>query len=472
MMKRQLRRLYRVALGCTVVLAAIADWLMRHRPGAPRPLPVRRILVLRFGLLGDGTALLSPALQRLKELFPASEVHVLATPLQRPLLEALPFVDVVIPWTAGDLSEPRQALRPGGWRAAAGAIAALRRQRYDLALACYGPLTSAVALCSGVPRRVGFAAEAFPLALTTRLPGGRYSRGWHEADYNVALADAAGHRWGEEAQQSSLEGAAADATPHGPPMRLVVEDSARRSVDALLAGCAAPGASPSGPWVVLLPGATNGQAKRWPISHWTELTKCLVASGTGVVLAGGPEDRPLAQAIQRRARTQPSDGTPRRTGASGSKPPDAAAGGAEAGSTGPRLKISSDAGAGHLRPGRGGADGVSAAGVIDLVGRTTLPQLLALLDQASVVVSGDSGPLHLAIALGRPAVAIYGPTDVRQSGPYRATNVTVLRHELPCSPCYSLDRVADCPLGHTLCQRLVTPPRVYNAVQDRLMAQS
>lgn len=442
-MKRQLRRLYHTALGGAVALAAIAERIARHRPGAPRRLPVRRILVLRFGLLGDGTALLSPALQRLKERFPASELHVLATPLQRPLLETLPFVDAVIPWTAGDLLEPRQALHPGAWRAAAGAIAELRRQRYDLALACYGPLTSAVALCSGIPRRLGFAAEAFPLALTDALPGGRYSRGWHEADYNVALADAAAHRWGDESQHSRVEGQRSRQGPHGPPMRLVVENAVRREVEALLPGCAAPGTSWGGPLVVLLPGATNGRAKRWPVSHWAELTRRLVAGGTGVVFAGGPEDRPLAQAIQGLARTA----------ASGTEP--------------------TDAGAGDTGPGRSSAGGAGMVDlVIDLVGRTTLPQLLALLDQASVVVSGDSGPLHLAIALGRPAVAIYGPTDVRQSGPYQAPQVTVLRHELPCSPCYRLDRVADCPLGHTLCQHLVTPPRVYNAVQDLLMAHS
>ena len=66
---------------------------------------------MRFGLLGDGTALLSPTLRHLREAFPGARVDVLATPLQRPLLEGLPEVDRVLTWSAGDLTEPRQALR-------------------------------------------------------------------------------------------------------------------------------------------------------------------------------------------------------------------------------------------------------------------------------------------------------------------------------------------------------------------------
>jgi ADP-heptose:LPS heptosyltransferase len=109
---------------------------------------------------------------------------------------------------------------------------------------------------------------------------------------------------------------------------------------------------------------------------------------------------------------------------------------------------------------------------IDLTGRTTLPALLALLERADVLVSGDSGPLHLAIALGRPTVAILGPTDPARSGPYRAPGTVLLRRDLPCSPCYRLDNVADCPLGHTLCQWLIRPEAVYDAVRAILAAEA
>ena len=100
--------------------------------------------------------------------------------------------------------------------------------------------------------------------------------------------------------------------------------------------------------------------------------------------------------------------------------------------------------------------------------RTHAPALLALLERADVLVSGDSGPLHLAVAVDCPVLAIHGPTDPGQSGPYRARRAVVLRQDLPCSPCYTLQKVADCPLGHTLCQRLVLPESAFHALLSLL----
>jgi ADP-heptose:LPS heptosyltransferase len=96
--------------------------------------------------------------------------------------------------------------------------------------------------------------------------------------------------------------------------------------------------------------------------------------------------------------------------------------------------------------------------------------LLALLERADALISGDSGPVHLAVAVECPVVAIHGPTDPGESGPFRAARAAVVRHVLPCSPCYTLDAVADCPLGHTLCQRLVSPDEVHRALAGVLAA--
>jgi ADP-heptose:LPS heptosyltransferase len=73
-------------------------------------------------------------------------------------------------------------------------------------------------------------------------------------------------------------------------------------------------------------------------------------------------------------------------------------------------------------------------GAIDLVGRTSLPQLAVLLRRATVLVTNDSGPMHLAAAVGTPVVAIFGPTDPRRIGPYGAGH-TVLSASVDCSPC-------------------------------------
>lgn len=87
-------------------------------------------------------------------------------------------------------------------------------------------------------------------------------------------------------------------------------------------------------------------------------------------------------------------------------------------------------------------------GVVDLVGRTTPRQLAALIDLADRVVCHDSGPMHIAAALGKPMVAIFGPTNPARTGPYSDV-ATVVSHPVECAPCYR--RV--CPYGHHNCMR-------------------
>jgi ADP-heptose:LPS heptosyltransferase len=75
-------------------------------------------------------------------------------------------------------------------------------------------------------------------------------------------------------------------------------------------------------------------------------------------------------------------------------------------------------------------------GAVNLTGRTTLPQTIALLENAALVIANDSGPMHIAAALGRPLVALYGPTSALLTGPYERIDA-VVRLDLPCSPCYA-----------------------------------
>lgn len=85
------------------------------------------------------------------------------------------------------------------------------------------------------------------------------------------------------------------------------------------------------------------------------------------------------------------------------------------------------------------ADGPLAAridGAIDLTGRTNLRQLVAVLERASLVIAGDTGPMHIAAALGRPLVALYGPTDAVLTGPFRRLD-TVVQLDISCRPCFS-----------------------------------
>ena len=80
--------------------------------------------------------------------------------------------------------------------------------------------------------------------------------------------------------------------------------------------------------------------------------------------------------------------------------------------------------------------GGKIAGAVNLAGKTNLRQLVALLERAELVVANDSGPMHIAAALGRPLVTPYGPTNPVRTGPYGRMG-SVVRVEIPCSPCYS-----------------------------------
>ena len=91
----------------------------------------------------------------------------------------------------------------------------------------------------------------------------------------------------------------------------------------------------------------------------------------------------------------------------------------------------------------GGPDAAEAAGIIlaaapdalNLVGQTGVRELVSLLRRASLAVTNDSGPMHLAAALGRPLVATFGPTSTDRTGPF-GRGGSVVRLDLICSPCF------------------------------------
>jgi heptosyltransferase-1 len=83
---------------------------------------------------------------------------------------------------------------------------------------------------------------------------------------------------------------------------------------------------------------------------------------------------------------------------------------------------------------------------VDLAGQTTLRTLAALFQRARLVISTDTGPMHLAAAVGTPVVAVFGPTAPWRTGPFGPGH-TVVRLGPPCSPCFK----RTCPRGDHLC---------------------
>ena len=192
--------------------------------------------------------------------------------------------------------------------------------------------------------------------------------------------------------------------------QLQVSEAARDRVQALLM---AAGVRPGQPVVALHAGSGNGAAKRWPLPYWARLADQLCdADDTAVILIGAPGDKPLAQGVQRRMR-QP-------------------------------------------------------ARALDLTGQTTLPELAALLQACAVIVTGDSGPLHVAEAVGARVVALHGPTNPAESGPCNPTISIVVRRDIWCSPCYDSRATAECRFSNPLCMKGIGPAEVLAATRTQL----
>ncbi|HAL71343.1 MAG TPA: lipopolysaccharide heptosyltransferase II, partial [Verrucomicrobiales bacterium] len=100
---------------------------------------------------------------------------------------------------------------------------------------------------------------------------------------------------------------------------------------------------------------------------------------------------------------------------------------------------------------------------VNLVGKTKLSGLIEQLRGCTLLVTNDTGTMHLAAALGVPTVSIFGSTEPVLTGPLGPQH-TVIRHHVPCSPCFK----RECPFSHYDCMTLVTPEQVAAAVEERL----
>lgn len=169
------------------------------------------------------------------------------------------------------------------------------------------------------------------------------------------------------------------------------------------------------PIVAIHPGA-RWETKRWPPEKFAEIARTAVAEhGAGVVLLGSPSEASLTADVQRKIQ--------------------------------------------HDRP----------ESVRDLAGKTSLKQLAALLEIADVVVSNDSGPMHLAAELGTPVVGIFTCTDPIRSGP-PGTQHALISTNVPCAGSYKKECPHDGP-EHLACFAELSTGRVRSAV-ERVLSPS
>jgi len=161
------------------------------------------------------------------------------------------------------------------------------------------------------------------------------------------------------------------------------------------------------PLLILCPGAEFGPAKRWPPAYYAELAEAKLAAGWDVWLMGSKGDQAATTEIQTLTENR----------------------------------------------------------CLDLAGKTSLLEAVDLLSLADAVVTNDSGLMHVAAALDKPLVVIYGSTDPRFTPPL-THRAQILSLNLPCSPCFK----RECPLEHLNCLNDMSASRVLSALDQLVSA--
>ncbi len=153
---------------------------------------------------------------------------------------------------------------------------------------------------------------------------------------------------------------------------------------------------------ILCPGAEYGPAKRWPVEHFASLTRQLQQAGYTVWTIGSAKDQECGSAIE----------------------------------------------------------SLSGGIAINLCGRTKLADAIDLMSQADIVVSNDSGLMHVAAALQRPLIALFGSSSPQFTPPL-SKQVAILQHSVPCSPCFA----RTCRYGHMDCLTQLLPETVMASIR-------
>jgi heptosyltransferase-2 len=185
------------------------------------------------------------------------------------------------------------------------------------------------------------------------------------------------------------------------------------------------------PVILLNPGATYGSAKRWPNEYFSKLISSVIKNlGGSIVLSGAPSERKLVDEIL----------------------------------------------------GECGADVVSEETVLNLSGEISLREFIGVVSKVDIAVTNDSGPMHIAYAVGTPLIALFGSTEPDLTGPpsfvkpercgfsrdieFGQKNI-VLKKEISCSPCFE----RECPRGDVACLKMISPDDVYTAIVELIPKQ-
>ncbi len=366
-----------------------------------------KILIIRLSAIGDAIHCL-PAAAELKRRIPDATIGWIVEPPAAPLITDNPAVDQVYVLPKKEWVGKLRA--PWLWPAALTEIGAfwsrIRAEGFDAAVDFQGLLKSALcATASGAPIRAGFAGtrEGAERLLTERLDVGDYfGHDRHVIDLNLSLASFVCSRLGIAGGESQP-----------PEARFPLPDPPASSVEKVERVLFPDQArrEESAPVAVLIPG-TTWRSKIWPADNWCRLALRLSAElGYRLCLVGGAAEAGTNSGIATWLHRES-----------------------------PNTRVS------------------------DLTGQTTILDLIALFRASRLAIGGDTGPLHLAAAVGEPKViGIYGSTPRGRLGPYGPKCRTITLN-LWCQPCFE----KTCPLSTTACLKDLSVDYVFAEIVEHL----
>ena len=341
-----------------------------------------------------------PALRKLRGLFPDAHI-TLAT---RSMTAGL--------FTDADFLDDLQLHAHSGVLSTIGQVREWRKGHFDLAVLFPNSFEAAlVAFLAGVPTRVGYATDGRRMLLTHQLnlPEWRASR--HEVYYYLEIIEqlerlvvdpkaVPGHASFSYANNPH------DAAPDG---SLRVSDARRVEANNLLhvygTGGIRSDEQNRRPLIALCPGSINSRAKRWPAERYAAIADRFIEElGAEVVLVGSKDEVDVSLEVDRLMRRN----------------------------------------------------------AVLITGQTELADAVAVLSLVDLLVTNDTGPAHIASALGRPTLVIFGPTNPLTTRPFSSLG-EIVRHPPDCAPCM----LRDCPIDHR-CMTAISPEEVFECARVML----
>ena len=335
---------------------------------------INNILIRATNWVGDAVMTL-PALEAVRENFPSASITVLARPWVAPVFENHPAVNNILIYSRhnGIKKNISEFFHLAG---------IIRKNRYDLAILFQNAFEAALLTYLGrVKYRLGFDSDGRGFLLTHKVKRSREIFEVHQVEYYLSILKAAGLK--AESRNPIIYLSKKDLAEAAK----LLESKGIRKGDFILG---------------ISPGAIFGNAKRWPVERFAEISDWASERwGAKVIILGSRKEKDIGNKMA----------------------------------------------------------GIMRNKAADFCGNTSLGEAMGLIAGCSFFVTNDSGLMHVAAALGVPTLAIFGSTDHVATGP-RGSKTRIIRHDIACSPCLK----PECPTDFE-CMLSIGPEEVWEEME-------